>query len=192
MLYSWEKRKVVYMSPLMVGLCVLVVAVFLLWMNRDFVQGWISHVTPARQSELRGEWVGPLEIDGIHDPFLRDMKKKAVIRFNLKMTDSVLGKYGGRGELMIAGEKPLPIEVRDFRPQSNPRDGTYRTGIWLDSYTPGKQDDISGGFTGSFEPGSLSIERDTQEGYLMKGILRKGTDADYDTLVKNMQQNIQK
>jgi hypothetical protein len=193
MLHTWEDRKAVYMSPTIVGLCVVVFLLLVGWMNRDFVHGWFSHITPASKNELRGEWVGHLDIDGMLEPDQKDLKKRAVIRFNLKITDSFLEKYGGRGELTIEGEKPQSIEVRDLWPQSRPKDGTFDTGIWLDTYTPKSKNDLfSGGFKGVFKPGSLSLERDDQGGYAMKGVLQKGSDADYEALVKQMQQTVEK
>ncbi|AEU38476.1 hypothetical protein [Granulicella mallensis] len=158
-------------------------------MNRDLISGWFSHVTPAPADSIRGEWVGKMQISGIYDPNLRDIQKDAVIRFNLNVTDSFLKKYGGSGELTIAGETPQTIEIRDLWPETSPGDNTLRAGIWLDGPTR-DNDPISGEFKGTFEPGILSLKRtiNVSLGYVMQGVLHKGTDAEYEALLKQMTQ----
>jgi hypothetical protein len=192
MLYSWEKRKVVYMSPWIAGLCVLVVAAFLFWMNRDLVHGWKSRVSAAQGSELGGEWVGSMEIYGYRDPLLSEIHKKAALRFDLKVTDSVVGKYGGMGKLMIEGEKePRSIEVVRFDPQPTRHDGSFDTEIWCNGNSWNKfdkRDNVSGDFQGVFKAPTLFIERQEGYGYQMKGVLRKGSDEDFRKLAQQIQQ----
>ena len=174
--------------PLAIFVAILFVIGF---MNRDFIGGWFSHITPAPADSIRGEWVGRMQISGIYDPDLRDIQKDAVIRFNLNITDSFLKKYGGRGELTIAGEKPLAIEVRDLWPETAPDDSSFRTGIWLTGQSNNNGNDpVSGGFKGTFQPGALSLKRtiNVNLGYVMQGVLHKGTDADYESLVNQMEQ----
>jgi hypothetical protein len=167
------------------------IILWFVFLNRDFISGWFSHITPAPADSIRGEWVGQMHIYGIRDPGPRDIQKDAVIRFKLGITDSFLKKYGGRGELTIAGEKPQGIEVKDLWPQTDPGDNSFETGIWLDSYKPDDNSDpVSGGFSGTFIPGVLSLEKDNDlgGGYAMRGTLKKGTDADYESLVSQMAQ----
>lgn len=162
-------------------------AIVFIFMNRDFIGGWFSHVTPAPANSIRGEWVGKMQISGVYDPNLREIQKEAVIRFTLNVTDSFLKKYGGHGELTIAGEKPQAIEVRDLWPSTTSGDNSIRTGIWLDG--PAQDNDpVSGEFKGTFEPGALSIKRkiNVTLGYEMQGVLHKGTDADYKSLIQQM------
>jgi hypothetical protein len=110
MLHAWEDREVVYISPWTAALLVLLLLAVLGWLNRDLLGGWISRAPPAPANAVNGEWVGATQIYGIHDPFIRDIHKDAVIIFYLNITDSFVKKYGGKGELTIAGEPPRPIE----------------------------------------------------------------------------------
>lgn len=170
------------------------------YLNRDFVEGWFSHVLPAPAGSIRGEWVGKMQISGIYVPnpnpdvFVQNpqpVHKDAVIRFKLSITDSFLKKYGGRGELTIAGEKPQAIEVKDLWPENTPGDDTLRTGIWVLGPADGN-DPVSGGFDGTFKPGTLTLKRTitVSLGYVMDGVLHKGSDADYQALVGQLAQRI--
>ena len=181
----WADRKIVYISPMVAVLLGVAFLGLLALLNRDFVSGWFSHVTPAPANSIRGQWVGHVDIAGIHDPWLRDMKKGAVIRFDLGITDSFLEKYGGHGELTIGGEQPRGIEVKGML--LDKPSGEYEAGWWLDGYKPNdSQDLVSGGISGVFKAGSLSIKREDQVGYIMIGTLHKGTAADYAALVREL------
>jgi hypothetical protein len=187
MFYTWEDRKVVYVNPWIAALFVVLVLAVLGWLNRDIVSGWFSRVTPAPANAINGEWVGTMQIYGIHDPFLRDIHKDAVIIFNLHITDSIVKKYGGKGELTIVGEPPRPIKISDLWSSDRESSVKFDAGLWLVPYHQGDKGDlISGGFSGTFKPGTLTLQRDDFEGYAMKGTLHKGNKAEYDQLVKQM------
>lgn len=141
-----------------------------------------------------------MQITGIYVPnpnpdvFVQNpqvLRKNAVIRFNLSITDSFLKKYGGRGKLMIAGEKPQVIEVKDLWPESTPGDNSLRTGIWVIGPAHG-DDPVPGGFEGTFVPGTLTLtfkrKITVSPGYVMEGVLHKGTDADYKNPVNQLVQ----
>lgn len=186
-------------------LIILLFVVVFGYLNRDFVEGWFSHVLPAPAGSIRGEWVGKMQISGIYVPnpnpdvFVQNpqpVHKDAVIRFKLSITDSFLKKYGGSGELTIAGEKPQAIEVKDLWPEHTPGNSaddtgsTLRTGIWVLGPADGN-DPVSGGFDGTFEPGTLTLKRTitVSLGYVMDGVLHKGSDADYQALVNQLAQD---
>ena len=184
--YFQGKRTTVYVSPVVAVVCIF--ALFVLATHR-FIAGWFSHFTPDPPTSIRGEWVGHLDISGIRDPWARDMKKGAVVRFKLGLTDSVLKKYGGDGEITMAGEAPQPIKVKDLWPDKT-EDGEapkrLEVGVWLQPYQASSTDPVSGGFHGTFQPGTLTLVRDSGPGYEMAGSLKKGTDADYKALIQEM------
>lgn len=189
---SWDpyyqgKRTIVYVSPLVAVLCAVAV---LLAVTYPFLRGWLTHFTPAPAASLRGEWVGHLDVSGIRDPWARDMRKGAVVRFKLGLTDSILKKYGGDGEITVAGEAARSIRVKDLWPNT-PSDGEhgaqkFSVGIWVQPYHAAPNDLISGGFHGTFQAGTLTLVRDSGQGFEMAGSLKKGTDADYKALKQEM------
>ncbi len=117
------------------------------------------------------------------------MQREAVVRFKLGVTDSFLQKYGGDGEITVAGEAAQSIKLKDLSPDTVPDGQTlqkFRAGLWIQPYQESSTDLISGGFHGTFQPGTLTLVRDSDLGYEMSGSLRKGSDADYKALVQEM------
>ena len=167
---------------------VLFMVILFSWLSRDMIGGLFSHIIPAPAGSMRGEWVGILTVAPGSASNPNDGKHQAAIRFKLGITDSFLEKYGGPGEITLAGGKSQPLEVKDLLLESYSQDGAFRGGIWLDTYTldQARTDPISGGIKGFFQPGSLTIHRDADVDYSIDGTLHKGTDQDYEQLVQSL------
>ena len=150
---------------------------------------WLASFRSAPADSLRGEWVGTMDVPDVYDPWVRPVGKQAVIRFTLSPTEHFLHKYGGEGEITVAGEAPREVKVSNLWPSGT---GTQRfeAALTLVPYKAGDPSDlISGGFEGTFKPGALTLERQRARGYGMQGTLHKGTDDEYSMLVREMTQS---
>ncbi|MFL9872427.1 hypothetical protein [Paraburkholderia megapolitana] len=173
-------------------LVLIVLTVFaLIWVllnPKDTLERVRGFMPGTSSSSIKGEWVGHIDIYGIQDPWHRALSKPAVIRFELGPPGYFLGNHGGTGEISIAGQPPRAFRIQALSISAKDPTREFRTSLWLDSYHPNDPNDlVSGGFHGQWKPGeSLSIERDLFTGYSMKGLLVKGTDDDYNSLVQVM------
>ncbi|AEU38912.1 hypothetical protein AciX8_4642 [Granulicella mallensis MP5ACTX8] len=164
---------------------------FLIWtlLNPRAMLEHVRGFMPGTSSNsIKGEWVGHIDIYGVQDPWHRALLKPAVIRFRLGTQDYFLDNYGGTGEISIAGQPPQTFHLKALSISAKDPNHEFRTSLWLDGYHPNDPKDlVSGSFHGQWKAGeSLSIERDLFTGYDMKGVLVKGTDDDYNSLVQAM------
>jgi hypothetical protein len=197
MMSSWDpyfKRRItlVYVSPLVAVLCgVVLLTAIALAFNPHLFSDLFLRFTPAPATDLRGEWVGPLEVyraDG-HDK--STLVARGAIRFTLGVQDSILRNYGGPGEIHLIGQSAQPIEVRKLSLAKDPAAGNFETAIWLAGYKPDSagSDFVSGGYKGRFAPGSMTISTQYPNGFIVESHLVKGSDSDYDRFFAQSQLN---
>jgi hypothetical protein len=180
--------KVVYIRPF-VAITLLAIFIFggLALAFHEDVGNWIAGLRGAPADSIQGEWVGELDVSALNAEYIHTMSKHAVIRFSLKRSEQFLHKYGGDGEITIADERPLHVEVKDLWPSGTGAEQEFEAGIWIVPYRQGDLNDhISGGYEGTYSPGVLKLKRQRDRGYEMQGTLHKGTDQDYDELVQRM------
>lgn len=153
----------------------------------EIVASWFQGLTPPPPGSIRGEWVGVMDMPTIRNPWRQPDGRHAVLRFTLKREPDYMTKYGGTGELTIEGQPPQPIEVTHLWLPDGQQ--AFECGLWKISYKEGDLSDyLSGGFEGSFRSGKLFLERQRALGYDLTGTLHKGTDQDYDELVRQLRQ----
>jgi hypothetical protein len=168
---------------------VLIIGIFL-WASRRQLGNVAAGFKSPSKDGLSGEWVGLVDITGGYKRWLGDAPgkhDKAVLRFNLSIYDAIVNRYDGNGEIMIQGEnKPRSVHIvmLSLEPD-NRRIGGQMTGDWGPDDRGDKA--YSHDFAGSFVPGTLNfIVDDNTLGLQFRGALHKGTDADYQALIKTL------
>ncbi len=178
-------------SVFLVGLLVLFLGAVALVFH-EIVGSYLQNLTPPPLNSVRGEWVGVVDMPTIRNPWVQPDGRRAVIRFTLKREPDFVSKYGGFGELTIEGKPAQPIEVTHLWLPDDPsirKPQAYEAGLWKRPYDEKDNADfLSGGYEGTFSPGTLVVRRQTDLGYDISGTLHKGTDEEYASLVRQLNQ----
>lgn len=180
--------KVVFIRPAVaITLLAIVILGSLAFAFREVLRDRVADGVGAASSGIRGEWVGELNVLTLDDEYIHAINRHAVIRLSLEPTAHYVQKFGGNGEITIEGDSPVPIEIKDLWLSGKGAEQTFESGIWKAPYREGDLTDrISGGYDGTYGPGTLTLKRLPGRGYEMQGTLRKGTDQDYAALVQQM------
>jgi hypothetical protein len=184
---SDEKVSKIYLSDPKVWISLLAIAVLCIYFNRNLIGEMFPRIFPAPADSVRGMWVGEMTITGINSVHTEPYHRKAAVYFDLQRADYYLSKYSGPGEIKVAGFAPQAMEINNLWLGTRTYPIAFETGIWTSDYKKDPKNNlISGGFEGTFSPGSLFLKRQTGVGYEMSGVFKKGTKRDYDLLIQKI------
>ncbi len=134
---------------------------------------------------LEGEWVGTVDITGGYNPVLMGdtpgPHKQAVVHFNLEIEHVFEVDYKGPGEFFIIGEDKARKIAMELRVAEDTRISGQ-----MDA-KPNFAGQIDGNYLRS-APNDMTISADGMAGELtFNGHLHQGTNAEYNALVKQLQ-----
>jgi hypothetical protein len=140
---------------------------------------FITGSTPPLPTGPTGEWVG---VGNVREVYSQELwgatpgpHRDVAIKFTLKQYDGFMDRYTGAGELTVFGEgKPRAIEVNDVR---NRPTGVITIRMTTSPITLEKFD--------AQLTGDQMTWNDNSEGLVSSATLHRGTDADYQALVKH-------
>ena len=162
----------------------------------------LGHTRFAR-NQLDGEWVGLIEVQE-HQAVMGVGKmlslRRAAVRYFVEPTDAFLGEYGCEGQITFAGEAGRhytrinlinfdSIQVGD-RMVKQLKGNFTRACIHLGTQVDpeGKQlHEVTCGIHGTFYPGAITLTGESgsmMEERTFRGVLHRGSDADYEALVR--------
>jgi hypothetical protein len=153
-----------------------------------FLSGYFAAASGKNSSALVGEWVGTVNVQLLSDtpepP--RERYGNAVMRITFKpVFFSFLTKLGAQGEVTGDTGKTKTFKLEPFLQPFDKAQGTIQA-----RSSGGSDDSMTGVWEHvSFTQDNITLQRVTGgERYLITGMLHKGDDAKYDSLVKEMKQ----